>query len=832
MTNAEIERFRRIEAIFDEALDQPAGPLREAWVREACTGDTELYRDVASFLLDHNALSALRAPELEPMPRFGAWQAVRLLGRGGMGTVYLADRADGAFKMSAAIKVVPLALASREIEERFRQERQFLASLSHPNIARLIDGGVSSEGLPYLVMDYVDGPAIDQYCETHRLDTRQRVGLIRQVLDALAYVHGRQVIHRDLKPSNILVDATGNVKMLDFGTARLLDASGDSAVTRAGGLAFTPDYASPEQASGETLTVATDIYSLGVLFYRLLTGRAPYKLGGESWAELARSIGRAEPEASGLESNLDAILSKALRKSAAERYSTAAEMDGDLALYLEGRPVHARRRREVWRTAVLSAIVLGLGSVGLWRIHQSYRPIEPAVPAGPVSIAILPFTDANRDSANQYFVDGLTQEVTSEIAGLKTIFVAPQSSAKAFQSQPQDAREIGRKLNVTHVLSATVERSTDQVTIVASLERTSDGAKLWTNTYHRARVDLAVVEADLEQAIAVTLKIAPPPARTQHMPPEEARDYARKARFESDQMTPASNAVAQQDFRRAIAIDPDYAVAYQGLASAIWNRNILAGERPVLAERRDAERLLQKAIQLDPGYISAHAMLGNYAMQYDWDWTRAEREFQTVIASGRNVSAESMLAVLHLITGRRHEAEQEIERARDLDPVGSQPAQVFEVFLEEEGRWAEAREECRKILERNPQALNWSVQMNFLDARMGRTEAAIRNLRGMPREADAGVVLAQVEAMAGNREEALRIIGPLERDYQGGKVMMSEFAEVYAALGDEPNTVKWLERSMESREMPAMYIHVDPIYGKMQDTPEFHRLKRRMNLDW
>jgi serine/threonine protein kinase len=826
MTLQEMDHLRQVEALFDAALEYPAGPVREAWLEQQNATAPEVLAEARLLLDAHEQLSAAAPERPEVLPQFGPWQATRVLGRGGMGVVYLVERADGAFRMTAAVKVVPLALTSEDMEERFRRERQFLASLSHPKIARLIDGGVSSAGLPYLVMDYVDGLAIDRYCETRNLDTRERVGLMRQVLDALIYVHGRQVIHRDVKPSNILVDVTGSVKMLDFGTARLVDASGDTAITKTGASAFTPDYASPEQAAGEALTFASDIYSAGVVLYRMLTGRPPYRLKSRWVEEIARTIGHEQPEPSGLEAPLDAILNKALRKNPADRYASAAEMDADLARYLKGEPVRARQPRRLWQVAALSMIVLSAGSMGWWRLHRS------SAPPVPVSIAVLPFMDVNNDAANQYFVNGLTQEVAGEIASLKSIRVAPQSSSKAFQRQPRDAREIGKKLKVTHILDVTVERSFDQVTIVASLERTSDGAKLWTNTYRRAKADLAVVETDLEQAIAATLKVPAPVAPGKHVAPEEARDAVRKARFEADQMTTGANALAQQDFRRAIALDPDYAVAYQGLASAIWNRNIIAGERPVLAERQEAERLLQKAIHLDPGFLVAHAMLGNYAMQYDWDWKRAEREYRTVIAAGRNVTAESMLALLYLITGQRREADQQMEHARDLDPLGSLSAQMFEVFLEVEGRSAEAREECRKILDRNPGALNWKVQLNFLDARLGKIDDAVRNLRGLAREPDAGVVLAQVEALAGNREEALRILRPWERDYQNGKILMSDFAEVYAALGDEPNTVKWLERAMDSREMPAMYIHVDPVYSKMQDTPEFHRLKRRMNLDW
>src|SRR5580700_7523560 len=223
MNPSELERFREVEEIFYAAIDHPPGVDRDTLIRERCGVDENLCARVALLLAHCEHIRAAAPAPARPLPRFGAWQAVKLLGRGGMGTVYLAERADGAFQMSAAVKVVPMALASHEIEERFRRERQFLASLDHPKVARLIDGGVTETGLPYLVMEFVGGMTIDRFCDAHELDTRGRIALVREVLDALAYVHGRHVMHRDVKPSNILVDDSGNVKLLDFGTARVVD---------------------------------------------------------------------------------------------------------------------------------------------------------------------------------------------------------------------------------------------------------------------------------------------------------------------------------------------------------------------------------------------------------------------------------------------------------------------------------------------------------------------------------------------------------------------------------------------------------------------------------
>jgi Tol biopolymer transport system component len=360
MNPAELGRFHEVEEIFYAALELPAGAERDALIHEQCGADESLCARVALLLAHCERIRAAAPAPVRPLPRFGAWQAVKLLGRGGMGTVYLAERADGAFRMSAAVKVVPMALASHEIEERFRRERQFLASLDHPKVARLIDGGVTETGLPYLVMEFVGGLTIDRFCDAHELDTRGRIALMRQVLEALAYVHGRQVIHRDVKPSNILVDDAGSVKLLDFGTARLVDATAEAALTKTGVFAFTPEYASPEQVRGEPVSVASDLYSAGVLLYRLLTGRLPYRMADLSPAGVAKVIAHAQPDPPRLDASLDAILSKALSKEAAGRYQSAAEMDADLARYLEGQRVRARKpRRKYWAVAAGLAICVG-----------------------------------------------------------------------------------------------------------------------------------------------------------------------------------------------------------------------------------------------------------------------------------------------------------------------------------------------------------------------------------------------------------------------------------------------------------------------------------------
>jgi Tol biopolymer transport system component len=384
MNPAELERFHEVEEIFYAALELPAGADRDALIAERCGADENLCARVALLLEHCERIRAAAPAPARALPRFGAWQAVKLLGRGGMGTVYFAERADGAFQMSAAVKVVPMAMASHEIEERFRRERQFLASFDHPKVARLIDGGVTETGLPYLVMEFVGGLTIDRFCDAHQLDTRGRIALMRQVLDALAYVHGRQVIHRDVKPANIMVDEAGNVTLLDFGTARLVDVTVETALTKTGVFAFTPDYASPEQVRGDPVAAPSDLYSAGVLFYRLLTGRLPYQITDPAPAAVAKVIAGAQPAPSRLDPPLDAILSKALSKDAAGRYQSATEMDADLARYLEGQRVRAWKPRKKFWIALAAGLATSAAGILGWLVlrAQSHQliPFDAGVP--------------------------------------------------------------------------------------------------------------------------------------------------------------------------------------------------------------------------------------------------------------------------------------------------------------------------------------------------------------------------------------------------------------------------------------------------------------------
>jgi eukaryotic-like serine/threonine-protein kinase len=300
------ERWQQIREVFDRAVSLEAGE-RPSYLDAACGVDSELRREVESLLCSDREAGTgfLNTPAVdltrsEPAAasrvgrRIGAYNILEEIGHGGMGEVYRAGRADGQYEKEVAIKLVRGGYDTAAVLERFRHERQILASLDHPNIARLLDGGTTDEGIPYLVMELIEGTPIDQYCNAQHLTVTDRLRLFLQVCSAVQYAHQRLVIHRDIKPGNILVTQEGVPKLLDFGIAKILDPLSSSETTVAGPM--TPEYASPEQIRNEPITTATDVYSLGVVLYRLVTGRSPYPVTTRTPHEFARAICELEPE--------------------------------------------------------------------------------------------------------------------------------------------------------------------------------------------------------------------------------------------------------------------------------------------------------------------------------------------------------------------------------------------------------------------------------------------------------------------------------------------------------------------------------------------------------
>jgi len=495
------ERWRRVRSLLERARELPRTE-RAAYLTKACGDDAELRAEIASLIAHGDdsggilrrspAESTAGEPPRSPgAERVGAYRIQREIGRGGMGAVYLATRDDDEFERRVALKLLHHGIVSDDIVRRFRNERQILAGIDHPNVAKLYDGGTTGDGLPYLVMEYIEGSRIDEYCDAQKLSIEKRLALFRSVCSAVHFAHQNLVIHRDLKPANILVTAEGEPKLLDFGIAKLLNpelAAATLGTTQADTRLLTPEYASPEQIRGEPITTASDVYALGVLLYRLLTGRSPYRIPGFQLHEIARVICETEPtrpsaaideveeplDSEGtmritaasvagaravnperlrrrLKGDLDNIVLMALRKEALRRYSSVEQLSEDIRRFLVGLPVHARRGTSAYRTAkfigrhkaalgAAAAVLVSLMAFTAFTVRERGRAERAAAKLS----AINDFLQEMLGAANPF--DGTrhdvkVREVLSNAAG---------RAEESFESEPEIRAAVQHTIGVAY----------------------------------------------------------------------------------------------------------------------------------------------------------------------------------------------------------------------------------------------------------------------------------------------------------------------------------------------------------------------------------------------
>jgi tetratricopeptide (TPR) repeat protein len=741
------ESFLRIEAIFHEALAAPVEEIAEL-VDSRCNGDPEMVAEVWALLEACEAEELLaasrrvdqgagRESQAEARP-IGPYLLDRLLGRGGMGAVYLAHRADGQFEQKVAIKLIDLPLATSVFQKRFRQERQILAGLQHPYIARLLDGGVTAAGDLYLVMEYVDGVPIHRFCEEHRLSARQRLNLFLHVCEAVQFAHQNFVVHRDLKPDNILVAEDGTPRLLDFGTAKLLspsEAAPGSELTREGYQSYTPQYASPEQVLGNPITTASDTYSLGVLLYLLLTGEPPYEFKELTTGEMLRVVCEEAPRKPSLEAvsgkrldpDLIAILEKALRKEPQQRYRTAEQLANDVRAYLEGQPVGARHGTLRYRaykfarrhrlglagTAVL-ALTLFAGVVGvLWQAKVANE-------------------ERRKAEARSADLRQLSNSLLSEFD--EAIKELPGSTG-------------AQKLLVTRVLEhldrMAKDSQGDRQTQLDLVEAYSKLANIQGNDYDQNLGDTSGALVSIDKAVALATPLAPRsssdrealralafaqqsrsellfgPGRTQ-----EAIASMRKAVEIYDQMIATADA--------STALICDAASSYSVLGDELRESGTasLADTSAVLAAYRKAIALDERALTIDPHFLRALRSLSINrgkigGVELETDPALALKEFQAALqridslspAERENLSVRRMRAIL-----QRKEASAlvqlgEYAKATDLF---TEVAQVFQKNVAADPQDLRALADMRVVLNFEAQSFETAADPALASTGSGR----------------------------------------------------------------------------------------------------------------
>jgi len=833
--------------------------------------------------------------------RLGAYQLVRRVGRGGMAAVFLAVRADDEYQKEVAVKFVQPGLDSQDVLSRFRNERQTLAGLDHPNIVRLLDGGSTQEGLPFLVMEYVEGCPIDEYSDQHKLSVDDRLRLFSEVCDAVQYAHEKLVIHRDLKPSNILVVADGTPKLLDFGIAKVLNpepsAQGRLA-TQTGLRCMTPAYASPEQALGKPVTAETDVYSLGVVLYELLTGHRPYRLTQHSPAEIERAICEQEPETPStaigrvendaspdgkpitktpesvsltregqpdklrrrLRGDLDNIVLKALQKEPQQRYGSVAEFSHDISRHLQRLPVKARPNTFVYRASkfvqrhkievsAACAVLLMLAAATSFVFEAAVLRDRFAGNSSSTriqSLAVIPLVNIPADPAQEYFSDGMTDALITDLAQIGSLKVISRTSSMQYKQTKRSLPEIARDLNVDGIIEGTVQRSGDRVRITAQLIQASSDKHLWANSYERDMRDVFTLERDVAEDIArqvqarLTTSNLAAAAQFRPINPNALDSYLqgnyylnRFAKGAGDE----EKRKAAGYFRQAIDADPTFASAYNGLANAhlalLW---------PSKQDAESATDAAERGAALDPSSSDAHKVLGDIKFAA-WNWLGAEEEFRRAVALNANsAEARGALGLLLDLTGRLDEGRKEEQIALELDPNN---AELFDHYvscgLELRGEYDHDIAIFQMFLKRDPDNgyLHLDLARDYM--KKGMYEEAMPHLEqfwslfGFP---DVAVEVHRALATSGYPgaiQESAKALEHLMATHQAfGPVTI---ASLYATAGDKDRAFYWLEQAyalhdtaIAGTDLGLQYLEVDPLLSPLLSDPRSRDLLRRIGL--
>ncbi|MEY2544008.1 MAG: eukaryotic-like serine/threonine-protein kinase [Verrucomicrobiota bacterium] len=705
------DRWQKLKSILAEALEQETPSARSVVIGRSCADDADLLHEIESLMAEADQTDsfeecaenlAIAVPQEDASEigrRVGAYIIIREIGHGGMGTVYLAARADGYFEKQVAIKVLNRGAATEDVVRRFRAEREVLAKLDHPNIARLMDAGTMDDGRPYFVMEYIDGVPIIRFVEEKGLAFQERLDLFLKVSAAVEAAHRNSVIHRDLKPNNILVNHEGEPKLLDFGIAKVIGTETNPLeITSFRQQRLTPMSASPEQVRGEPITVLSDIYALGVVLYEMLTGVRPHRFetSHPSDEELIEVVCNQLPSLPSLavkdrerqrqlHGDLDAILVRALQKDPDLRYSSVGEFAQDIRRHLAGRPVQARGNKLGYRvtTALLhnwkvqiasAAAMLCLIAVALafaLRSHLNKIQAGSVLRAGEkTSIAVLPFDSPTPDKENNYFADGVQDAILTNLANVSALKVISRSSVAEYQGKEKNASEIGRALGVSYVLEGHVQKTSDHVRIDAHLIDTRTSATVWAQQYDRALEDLFGVESDVAQAIVSQLKgklSTDERAAIENRPTRDmlAYDLYLRAResFFQDNCERAIHLLEQ-----VIARDPQFALAYSSLAEGhLYMYRFMADQTPDRLDR--AKKAADTALQLAPKLPQSHLAEAQYCYYGLRDYGRALAELNTARSlGGEQAEFIDLSALIERRLGRWNDAIRDGERAAELDP--------------------------------------------------------------------------------------------------------------------------------------------------------------------
>jgi serine/threonine protein kinase/tetratricopeptide (TPR) repeat protein len=734
----------------------------------------------------------------------GRYAIERELGQGGMAVVFLAQ--DLRHDRSVALKVLRPEISAEIGAERFLREIKLAAGLTHPHILPVYDSG-DADGLLFYVMPNMEGRSLRERLERERqLPLDDALRITREVASALDYAHRHQVVHRDVKPENILLHE-GAAMVADFGIGKAL--SGDGSTTQTGMTLGTPTYMSPEQASGEKeIDGRSDLYSLGCVLYEMLAGEPPFT-GPTAQAIIAKRFVSPIPrvrDTRDIPAAVDEAVTRALSRTPVDRFPTAAQF-----------------------AAALASLVRESGTVR--------TPVEtPKSAPTQKSIAVIPLANLSADPENEYFSDGMTEEIINALAKLPGMQVASRTSCFAFKGKEADIREIGEKLGVGSVLEGSVRKVGNRIRITAQLVNVENGYHLWSETYDRQLEDVFAIQDEISRAIVEALKLRLG-GDTDHLvaPTKniEAYNLYLKGRFFFNKFTEPGLRKALELFQLALLQDPGFARAYAGIAD-VWCNLADDWVSPDDAYPR-AKAAAERALQRDPELAEAITSIGKVLCWHEWNFADAERQLQRAVTLSPNYAeAHYVLGTALPLVGRLSDATAAIRRALTLDPLSASFSEWLARFLLYAKDYAAAIEQAQKTFELDETSLRAPLYIGSAYLAQGDAEAALRwyrraqSMEKSVRSYDAYIVRAL--APLGRREEAEEILGRLEEESRQHYVRAEILAMGYAALGDLDRAFALLERAFQARSAGLIYLHLDPGYEPLHGDLRFHDLIRRIGL--